>query len=56
MTYIVLELFPEPFILTCQQGIVVPLESNLMQDLWRCWYHHDIQRLDVYFDEQNTIT
>ena len=76
MTYIVLELFPEPFILTnmdgevwktdletakelakeCQQGMVVPLESNLMQDLWSCWYHHDIQRLNVYFNEQNTTT
>lgn len=77
MTYIVLELFPEPYIVQnfegkvwitshldvaknlaseCQQGMVVPLDTNLMQDLWSCWYHQDTQRLNIYFDEQNTTT
>lgn len=58
MKYIVLELFPEPWIVTneeekiplfnlkeaylqareCQQGMVVPLEPRLLEDIREAWY------------------
>lgn len=73
MTYIILELFPEPFIVTnmdgeiwktdletakevareCQQGMVVPLTQNLMNDIEKGALYCD--SFDNYFNyESNT--
>lgn len=73
MTYIILELFPEPFIVTnmdgeiwktdletakevaenCQQGMVVPLDTNLINNLeWIYAYQKNIEEtIKCYVDE-----
>lgn len=81
MTFIVLELFPEPYILTnmdgeiwktdletakelaeeCQQGMVVPLNTNLITEIQgllreptELYIHNIFEKYD--FNEQDTTT
>lgn len=76
MTFIVLELFPEPYILTnmdgeiwktdlatakelaeeCQQGMVVPLDVELMYDVVEAFGKPISKEHTIIFYEQNTTT